>query len=158
VVDPERDLNLHGKAWLAFAIGPQRDQPSLSRLEKPLSDSRLALVTTGGFVMPGGEPFKTGKLGDATFREIPVDTDVDRLEIYHPHYDHELPRRDINVLFPIPLCRELADEGAIGSLAATHYSFMGYIPLTRALETVYAPQVVQRLKGERVDVVLLTPT
>jgi hypothetical protein len=158
VVDPERDLNLHGKAWLAFAIGPQRERPSLHRMEKPLSSSRLALVTTGGFVPQGGKPFKTGKLGDATFREIPVDTDVDRLEIYHPHYDHELPRRDINVLFPIPLCQELVDAGAIGSLAATQYSFMGYIPLTRKLETVYAPRLVERLKNEKVDVVLLTPT
>ena len=158
MVDPERDLNLHGKAWLAFAIGPQRDRPSLSELKKPLSSSRLALVTTGGFVPPGGEPFKTGKLGDSTFREIPVDTDVSRLEIYHPHYDHELPRRDINVLFPIPLCRELADKGVIGSLAATQYSFMGYIPITRKLEAVYAPRVVQRLTDEEVDLVLLAPT
>jgi len=158
VVDPERDLNLHGKAWLALGIGPQRERPSLEKLGQPLSESRLALVTTGGFVTPGGEPFKVGKMGDPSFREIPVDTEVDRLEIYHPHYDHELPKRDINVLFPIPLCRELADEGAIGSLAANHYSFMGYIPLTRKLETVYAPRVVQRLKSEGVDVVLLTPT
>ena len=158
MVDPERDLNLHGKAWLAFAIGPQRDRPSLHKLEKQLSGSRLALVTTGGFVTPGGEPFKTGKLGDPTFREIPADTDLDRLEIYHPHYDHELPRRDINVLFPIPLCRELVDEGVIGSLAATHYSFMGYVPITRKLETTYTPRLVERLKDEQVDAVLLTPT
>ena len=158
MVDSERDLNLHAKAWLAFAIGPQRDRPSLQKLEKPLSGSRLALVTSGGFVPPGGEPFNTGKLGDSTFREIPVDTDLNRLEIYHPHYDHELPRRDINVLFPIPLCRELAEEGAIGSLAATHYSFMGYVPVTRKLETVYAPRLVERLEAEQVDVVLLVPT
>ena len=158
MVDRERNLNLHGKAWLALGIGPQRARPNLCGQEKPISGSRLALVTTGGFVPPGGEPFKTGKLGDASFREIPVDTEFQRLEIYHPHYDHELPKRDINVLFPIPLCRDLVDEGAIGSLAATHYSFMGYIPLTRKLETVYAPQVVQRLKSEGVDVVLLTPT
>lgn len=158
MVDPERDLNLYAKAWLSFAIGPQRDRPSLQHLDKPLSQSRLALVTTGGFVPSGGEPFKTGKLGDPTFREIPVDTDLDRLEIYHPHYDHELPRRDINVLFPIPLCRELAEEGAIGSLAATHYSLMGYVPVTRKLETVYAPRLVERLECEQVDVVLLVPT
>jgi hypothetical protein len=112
VSDPERDLNLYGKAWLALAIGPQRGQPSLQRLTKPLGQSRLALVTTGGFVPPGGKPFSTGKLGDPTYRDIPADVEVDRLEIYHPHYDHELPRRDINVLFPLPLCRRLADACA----------------------------------------------
>jgi D-proline reductase (dithiol) PrdB len=158
LADPGRDLNLHGKAWLAFGIGSQRDRPSLHRLEKPLSQSRLALVSTGGFVPPGGEPFKTGKLGDPTFREIPLDTNVSELEIHHPHYDHEFPRRDVNVLFPIPLCRELADEGVIGSLADTQYSFMGYVPLTRKLEQTYAPRLAQRLKADAVDVVLLIPT
>jgi D-proline reductase (dithiol) PrdB len=158
VADPERNLNLHGKAWLAFAVGPQRDRPSLRRLTKPLSESKLALVTTGGFVPLGGEPFNTGKLGDPTFREIPADVEVDTLGIHHPHYDHDLARRDVNVLFPLPLCRWLADEGVIGELAATHYSFMGYVPLTRRLEGKYAPRLSERLRREGVDALLLTPT
>ena len=57
--DPERDLNVHGKAWLAWAIGPQRPKPILQVLGKPMGEARLALVSTGGFVPPGAEPFKT---------------------------------------------------------------------------------------------------
>ena len=106
----------------------------------------------------GGVPFNTGKLGDPTFREIPVDYDVERLEIYHPHYDHDLPRRDINVLFPIALCHQLVEEGLIGELATTHYSFMGYVPLTRKLESVYAPQVARKLAEDGVGALLLVPT
>jgi D-proline reductase (dithiol) PrdB len=157
VADAKRDLNLHGKAWLAFAIGPQRSRPTFHRLAKSLAESRLALVTTGGFVPSGGEPFNTGKRGDPTFRAIAVGVEVEQLEIHHPHYDRDLPRRDINVLFPIPLCQKLAGEGVIKELAARHYSFMGYVPLTRKLERTYAPQLAQLLRQQEVDVVLLTP-
>ncbi len=153
--DPE--MNLAGKAWLAMGIGPQRDRPAFRPLARPLAQARLALVTSGGFVPPGAEPFDTGKFGDPSFREIPVDIDPDRLEIHHTHYDHGPVRRDVNVLFPIPLCRQLAAEGVIGELAATHYSFMGYIPITRKLERVFAPRVARRLKRQEVDAVLLTP-
>lgn len=153
----ERELNLVGKAWLAMGIGPQREPPTLRPLPKPLAQARLALVTSGGFVPPDGKPFDTGKFGDPSFREIPGDIDPAGLEIYHTHYDHEPVRRDINVLFPIPLCRELAAEGVIGELAATHYSFMGYVPVTRRLERAFAPHVARRLKRSEVDAVLLTP-
>ena len=116
----ERDLNLVGKAWLAMGIGPQRDLPAFIPLSRPLSEAKLALVTTGGFVPRGGTPFNTGKLGDSTYREIPADIDTGLLEIYHSHYDNEIASRDINTLFPLPLCRDLVAEGAIGSIAATH--------------------------------------
>ena len=153
----ERGLNLHAKAWLAMGIGPQRDTPALASMSKPLSETRLALVTSGGLVPADDEPFDTGKSGDPSFREIPVDVDVASLEIYHPHYDHEPAKRDMNIVFPLPLGRELVDEGVIGGLAKTHYSFMGYVPLTRKLESVYAPQVAGLLERQAVDAVLLTP-
>ncbi len=155
--DAERHLDLVGRAWLALGIGPQRDPPSLSRLEQPLAQARLALVTTGGFVPPGGEPFNTGKRGDPTFREIAADVAPAELEIYHPHYDHDIASKDINVLFPIPLGRELVAAGVVGALAETHYSFMGYVPVTRKLDTVYGPRVAGMLEQREVDAVLLTP-
>ncbi|UCF18271.1 MAG: hypothetical protein JSU87_09920 [Gemmatimonadota bacterium] len=155
--DPARDLNLHGKAWLAFGIGPQRQPPALHRLEVPLSRARLALLTTGGFVPPGGEPFNTGRRGDASFREIDRGIEPGGLAIHHPHYDSAPAKLDINVLFPLPLCKELVAEGKLGELADRHYSFMGYVPLTRPLEKIYAPQVARRLKQQEVDAVLLTP-
>ncbi len=156
-MDPESELNLTGRAWLALAIGPQRDPPTLHRLDKPLSRARLALVTTGGFVTRGAEPFETGRLGDPSYREISVDTDPAQLEIFHRHYDHEPVKRDVNILFPLPLCGQLAAEGIVGSLARTHYSFMGYIPVTRRLVSAYAPEVASRLEAEQVDATLLVP-
>lgn len=157
VADPERDLNLHGKAWLALGIGPQRDRPTLAPLKRALSDATLALISTGGFVPPGGAPFNIGKLGDPSFREIPLGIDPKALLIHHPHYDHDIARRDINSLFPVPLFVDLAKEGVIGDVAEINYSFMGYVPRTRALESKYAPQIAGLLKQRRVDAVLLTP-
>ncbi len=153
----ERELNLTGKAWLALGIGPQRDRPTLHRLARPLSEARLALVTTGGFVPPGAPPFNTGKFGDSSYREIPVDIDPEKLEIFHPHYDDRPVRRDVNILFPLPLCRQLVAEGIVGSLAPTHYSFMGYVPVTRRLVSDYAPALAQQLEAEDVDAILLVP-
>jgi D-proline reductase (dithiol) PrdB len=157
IPDHERNLNLSGKSWLAFGIGPQRGAPGLSPLGKPLAEARLALVTTGGFVPPGGKPFRTDKLGDPTFREIPTDIEPESLQVFHPHYDHEPVKRDINVLFPLSLGHQLVDEGVIGELATTHYSFMGYVPVTRQLESTYAAQVAGRLKQQQVDATLLVP-
>jgi hypothetical protein len=34
---------------------------------------------------------------------------------------------------------------------------MGYVPLTRKLETIYGPQLAERLRQGKVDAVLLTP-
>ncbi len=153
----EGELNLTGKAWLALGIGPQRERPSLHRLAKPLSQARLALVTTGGFVPPGAPPFSTGKWGDPSYRQIPVDIDLAELEIFHPHYDHRPVKDDVNIIFPLPLCRELVAEGIVGSLAPTHYSFMGYVPLTRTLVGTYAPALAKHLEAEEVDATLLVP-
>lgn len=151
------ELDLTTRVWLRIGLGPQRDVPPLHRLTGPLERARLSLVTSGGLVPPGAPPFMTGKLGDASFREISRTIDRARLEIHHPHYDHEVARRDMSTVFPLERCEELVREGELGELAPTHYSFMGYVPVTRKLERTFAPAVAQRMTEEEVDVALLTP-
>ena len=63
--------------------------------------------------------------------------------------------RDINVVFPLDRLRAMAEAGTIGSVAATHYSFMGATD-PRGMEA-NARAVAGRLKSDRVDAVLLTP-
>lgn len=150
-------LDLATRRWLLLAIGPRRDEPPLHRLAKPLARARVALVTTGGFVPPGEEPFDTGRRGDPTYRVVPHGIDPGALEIHHPHYDPAAARADINVLFPYPLLDRLAAEGAIGEVAPRHYSFMGYIPVTAPLEETYAPQVAGMMQRDAVDAALLVP-
>jgi D-proline reductase (dithiol) PrdB len=81
------------------------------------------------------------------------------LMITHDYYDHADADRDINVVFPVDRLEEFQDEGLIGELSDTHYSFMGHIDglhlATLTGET--APEVARRLREQGVDVVLLTP-
>jgi D-proline reductase (dithiol) PrdB len=55
-----------------------------ARLKKPLSEARVAIVTTAGFFRADQPPFATTILGgDYSYRFIPADTDLSTLEIAH---------------------------------------------------------------------------
>jgi D-proline reductase (dithiol) PrdB len=129
------------------------------RPRRPRAELRVALITTGGVHRDDQAPFDMADpRGDASFRAIPADTLPERLRITHDYYDHRDAERDMNILFPIELFRELAARGRVGSLA-TCYGFMGHIepPHLETLLHRTAPQVAGMLKQERVDAVLLTP-
>lgn len=49
------------------------------------------------------------------------------------------------------------EKGEIGRSAPSHYAMMGYLLDTRALLEETAPAIVEALKGEGIDVVLLVP-
>jgi D-proline reductase (dithiol) PrdB len=135
------------------------DDVPFTPLRKPLRECRFALVTTGGVHLREQPPYDMADpRGDPTYRTIPADTLYSRLTITHDYYDHHDAERDLNILLPIELFRNLAGGGQIGSLA-TCYSFMGHIepPHVETLLRTTAPQVAGKLKQERVDAVLLTP-
>jgi D-proline reductase (dithiol) PrdB len=136
-------------------------------LPKPLSKCRFALVTTGGlYDASSSVPFDLAReraeptWGDPGYRQIRRDFQQQNIRVSHLHINPAAPEADINVLLPINRFEELAAAGAIGSVAETHYSFMGfqgYPADTTEWEQTYAPEVVRRLKAEEVDCVLLTP-
>jgi len=49
-------------------------------------------------------------------------------------------------------------RGEIGSLADNYYSFMGAVRDVTGFIGKYGPDVAAKLKQDKVDVVLLTPT
>ena len=63
-------------------------------------------------------------------------------------------QEDWNVVFPLDRLNELAAEGTIGSVAATHYSFMGATDPVQMVDG--AREVAGKLKADNVDAVLLT--
>ncbi len=135
------------------------DDVPFTRLRKPLRACRLAVITTGGVHLTDQPPYDMADpRGDPTFRTIAADTPPARLAITHDYYDHRDAERDLNILFPIELFRQLASRGHVGALA-TCYSFMGHIepPHVETLVKTSAPQVAGKLKQDRVDAVLLTP-
>ncbi|MGW8323616.1 MAG: glycine/sarcosine/betaine reductase selenoprotein B family protein [Thermodesulfobacteriota bacterium] len=129
-------------------------------LGKPLSESRLALVSSAGFVLPDQEQFdESMRGGDPSFREIPSDVDTSTLIDTHRSetFDHTGLARDPNLAFPIDRVRELVQEGRIGSVNRRHLSFMGSITAPGRLTKRTAPEASGRLVEDRVDAALLIP-
>lgn len=129
-------------------------------LRKPLTDCRLALVSSAGFVLPDQQPFDESiRGGDVSFREIPSDTNVTVLKETHRSgsFDHTGLSEDPNVAFPIDRVAELAAQSRIGSVNHRHLSFMGSITAPGRLVRDTAPEAVQRLVDDLVDVALLVP-
>jgi len=129
-------------------------------LRRPLAESRFALVSSAGFILPGQERFKVNLAGgDGSFREIPSDTDVSLLTDAHrsESFDHEGMVRDPNLAFPIDRVRELAAAGRIGEVNHRHLSFMGSITAPGRLVRDHAPEAARLLRGDGVDVALLVP-
>jgi D-proline reductase (dithiol) PrdB len=129
-------------------------------LRKPLSQCRLALVSSAGFVLPGQPPFdESFRGGDPSFREIPAEADVRTLVDTHRSetFDHSGLQTDPNVAFPLDRVRELAAAGRIGSVNHRHLSCMGSITAPGRLIKETAPPAVRKLVEDGVDVALLTP-
>jgi D-proline reductase (dithiol) PrdB len=129
-------------------------------LRKPLSECRLALVSSAGFVLPSQVPFDASiKGGDPSFREIPCDVDVKTLVESHrsESFDHSGLKQDPNVAFPIDRVRELAASGRIGSVNRRHLSFMGSLTATGRFVKELVPQAAHSLVEDGVDVALLVP-
>jgi D-proline reductase (dithiol) PrdB len=129
-------------------------------LGKPLSESRLALVSSAGFVLPDQEHFdESMRGGDPSFREIPSDVDTSTLIDTHRSetFDNTGLARDPNLAFPIDRVRELVQEGRIGSVNRRHLSFMGSITAPGRLTKRTAPEAIGRLVEDRVDAALLIP-
>ena len=70
------------------------------------------------------------------------------------NFDRNGFQEDWNVVFPLDRLNELAAEGTIGSVAATHYSFMGATDPVQMVDG--AREVAGKLKADHVDAVLLT--
>ncbi len=144
------------KGLLALAVHINEAVPFV-RPAKPLSQCRLALVTTAGLHSRGDRNFNPGEQG---YRVFPSDTPV--AEIVQSHtsigFDRTAILRDLEVTFPITRVRELVTRGALGGVAPNAYSFMGALREVATLEGESAPAVAQRLREDGADAVLLTPT
>jgi D-proline reductase (dithiol) PrdB len=121
----------------------------------PLSKRRVAIISTAGLHTRGDRPF-TLDPGDF-YRVIPGDIRANDLVMTHvsTNFDRTGFQQDWNVVFPIDRLRELVEEGAIGSVADYHYSFMGaHDPMAMEQE---ARGVAGLLKKDGVDAALLIP-
>ena len=131
-----------------------------ARLKKPLSEARVAVVTTAAFFRPRQPPFDTSiRGGDYSYRVIPIDTDLSTLQIAHRSdaFDIRGIATDKNLALPLDRLKSMARDGVIGSVAPRHFSFMGSIAAPGRLIARTAPEVARILLDDEVSAVLLTP-
>ena len=149
------------KAWIAKE--PLRDIP-WTALRKPVRECSVAVISSGAIALRSDTPFdqeterRNPWWGDPTHRVIPRDARSGDVEFYHLHIDASFAREDLNCLLPLGLLAELEGAGEIGRSAAHHYSYMGYTidPTCLIEETV--PKIIEDLRHDEVDLVLLVPT
>ena len=126
--------------------------------DRGLSKSTIAFVTAGGVHLKDQEPFNiANELGDLGYRIIPQDVDSAQLMVTHHHYDHSDADKDINVVFPIDVLRDLHTDGFIGGVAKKHVAYMGYTMQLKAMYEGTAPEIANEIdKGSSADAVVLT--
>ncbi len=131
------------------------DPPPWQPLRKPLAQSRVALIASGGIYRRGQVAFHSKD--DTSLRLIPTDVRTEELRTSHFAYDQTDARKDPNVVFPIDTLRGLVQEGFIGGLTAHAFTFMGGIYSSRRVREDVDPSITERLAAERADLSLLVP-
>ncbi len=155
-----------GEGEWAYADGP------FTPLRKPLSESRLVLLTSSGHFVEGDDPEPFG-VKDMTQEEaagrilefirskprlssIVVGTPKEKLRVRHPGYDIRGAQADPNVVFPHEILLELEREGHIGELSREAYSFVGACSQKRLLKES-GSEWVGMLQEQQIDAALLVP-
>ncbi len=127
---------------------------------RPLSASRVALISSGAVYLADQKPFDMAvRGGDSSFREIGSDVAVSSLLSAHKSdaFDPGGFREDRNLGFPLDRLREMEAAGEIGSLNGRHISFMGSITAPGRLMSDTAPAAAALLAADGVDTALLIP-
>lgn len=119
---------------------------------KPLSEARIALISTAAVHRRDDKRFS---MAARDYRSFGAD-DKDLIQSHHSG-DHDRTgfQQDLNLILPLDRLRELVDAGELGSIAETHYSFLGGSP-PGDMER-FAHKAAERMKVEAVDTVLLCP-
>ena len=134
------------------ADGPPPWQP----LARPLSSSRLSVVTTSGAYVAGQVAFYYKD--DTSVRAIPRGTPPERMRFSHITENYLVAaREDPDALVPIRALATLEAEGRIGEVADELLSCMGGIYSQRRTREELAPDLHDRLVAQGVDAVLLVP-
>ncbi len=132
-----------------------------SPLRRPLSQSRIAIVTTAAPYQPDkgdqgpGAPYNAAaKFYTVYSMDSAADPD---LRISHVAIDRKhTTAEDIGAYFPLRAMRELAEKGTIGRIAPRFHG----APTNRSRNTtitVDCPEIVRRCKFDDVDGVVLVP-
>ncbi|MCP5095898.1 MAG: hypothetical protein GY943_10120 [Chloroflexi bacterium] len=148
------------------------DDAPFTKLSKPLSESRVILLTSSGHFIEGDDPEPFGEKNmtqkeamrtigkflqeEPTLSEIPIGTPLDKLRVRHGGYDIRGAQEDANVALPISRLQEFDAENVIGEFVTPAYSFVGACAQMPLLKKT-GPAWVEKFLGQKVDVAVLVP-
>ena len=133
------------------------DPPAWVPLTKPLEESRILLLGSGGAYKRGQVAFHWKD--DTGIRLIPSDQPATDVRVTHFAYDLEPARSDPNIVFPLDRLNELVQEGFIKSLTPQSLAFMGGIYSVRRTEEELIPALIKEIEVMEIeiDLALLVP-
>ncbi len=139
---------------------------------KPISEMRLALITSSGHFVDGEDPEPFGaknmsqeeaseRINDFLKEEpslsaIPFNTAEANLRVRHGGYDIRSAQADPNVAFPISRMKELLADGLVGDLMDNAYSFVGACAQTRLMRRT-GPEWVAEWLAKGIEGAVLVP-
>ncbi len=127
-------------------------------MRRALPMLNLALISSAGAYIDGTEAFDTtGRDGDASFREIPIEVEAEDLLYAGRGYDMTAVRADRNAQIPVDRLFEYQENGVIGQLNNVWWSLNGWIPNARIVAEELAPKIAERVARYEVQAALLVP-
>lgn len=132
---------------------PSFDAPAWTPAAAP-AERRVALVSSAGLSLRDQRPFRGGEGG---YRAIPHDAADADIAMSHisVNFDRVGYQLDAETVFPRRGLQSLVAEGAIGSVADMHYSFMGATDPVDMEDDARA--LAGRLHEQSVNTVVLLP-
>ncbi len=145
---------------------PPAEQRSLPALEcprfesrpwvapRPLAERCITIVNSAGLMRRGERPVAPR---DPRYRTIPHTLPAGEILMSHVsvNFDRTGFQQDVNCVLPRDRLQELARDGVIGGVAATHYSFMGATEPGKMAP--HARRLARSLRRVGVDAALLLP-
>jgi len=148
------------------------DSKPFATLDQPISESKIALLTTTGHFAAGDDPKPfgmddltqdqvvkmTSEFGkaDPILSEIPTTTSAEETVVRHGGYDIRATAADRNVSLPIDRMSELDAEGFIGGFVSPAYSFVGLASQLRLRKEI-APGWAARARAAGAQAAVLIP-
>ena len=129
-----------------------------AKLAKPLSQSRLTLISSCGVHLKSDAPLDVcHPFGDFRFLRVPSAAKHEDLIIHQLKYPHDDADLDVNVIFPSERLQAIQAEGIVGTLSANLFSVIGYNMDPDKLERTVAAGIADAVEEERADCALLAP-
>lgn len=134
IVDGFRFIPPGLRAWIKNSIPDEDFKGAIpwKPLARPVAQTTVALVTSAGISPKSDPPFDMERekrdpfWGDRSYRSIPRGTTDKDINVNHLHINTKYIQQDINVILPLARMAEFEEEGIIGHLAPTSYSFYGF--------------------------------